>query len=367
MSEKKETNIKENERFISVDSGKFKTKVALLSNDRKHVLKFGFRTMIDEGNFDDDAIEASTFIAEVNGKTYKMGNGASREAILETTKMSEIHKVTTLAAIALVVNDGDVVNVCIGCPVKEYAVVKKRIEYRDYILPKGPVTIKVKTKNETSPKEKTFTIAYSVVYPELAGVLYLDMERFSKKSVGIVDIGGGTGLGCIFNDFEIDAKYAFSSELGGNILSAGLSQKLSSEFSRCTTDYVRKLLTLPHSERKLVPKNGSPEQIEIIGKRSQEIIDDYLENHIREIRRQIDVSHWPVDYLDLVFVGGTSGLLSNELKNVFGQNIYIPENPEYVNAIGFLRRLCATKAGIIIPVDFIENAIGTIQGSNAIA
>ena len=107
LKERKE--IPTNERFISVDSGKFRTKVALLSQDGENVLRFGFRTMIDNGNFEDDAIEANTFIADIGGKVYKIGNGASREAFLETTKKSEIHKITTLAAIGLIANDGDII------------------------------------------------------------------------------------------------------------------------------------------------------------------------------------------------------------------------------------------------------------------
>lgn len=365
MSEKKEVK-PTNERFIAVDSGKFDTKVAILSNDMKRALRFSFRTMIDNGNFKDDAIEANTFIAEVDGKVYKMGNGASREATLETTKKSEIHRVTTLAAIALIVNDGDKVNVCIGCPVKEYEVVDKRLDYLNYIVPTGDYSIKIKTKNETEPKVKNFSVVYSVVYPELAGVLYLDMERFAEKTVGIFDLGGGTGLGCIFDNFEPERKTSFSCELGGNVLVNGLSQQLSAEFSRCSPDYIRRVLSLPYEKRKLVPINGTPESIEDVGIRSQEMIDEYLLNYVHDIKRQSDAKHWPIDYMDLVFVGGTSKVVSREIKKVFGENVYIPKDTKYTNALGFLRRLCAKKLGIIISIDAEEQSNSIMQGSNGI-
>lgn len=363
MAEKKE--ILKNERFMAVDSGKFKTKVAILGKDDT-ALNFGFRTMISNGNFEDDAIEANTFIAEVDGKVYKIGSGASKEAALETSKMSEIHKVTTLAAIALSVNDGDIVNIAIGCPVKEYNVVEKRNAYRDYILPKGEVTVKLKTKNEVEPKAKTFTIGYTVVYPESSGVLYLDMQRFSNKEVGIIDIGGGTALGSIYDNIEIVAKSCFDSEFGGNVLAEGLSQVLSAEFSRCSVDYVKKLLTLKPEERMLVPTNGSKEHIEEVKRRSKEIIDEFLYDFTLNIKRQCDAKHWSLDYMDLVCVGRTSAILQNEIKKVFGENIYFPENIEYANALGFLRRLCAKKAGILISVESKENK-NMIQGSNSIS
>ena len=363
MSEKKE-KVSTNERFIAVDSGKFKTKVAVLSDDGKSALKFGFRTMIDNGNFLDDAIEANTFIAEVDGKVYKVGNGASREAYLETTKKSEIHRVTTLAAIALAVNDGDKVNVCIGCPVKEYEVVEKRIDYLNYIVPQGDYEIKVKTKNEMEPKVKHFTVVYNVVYPELAGVLYLDMERFSGKSVGIYDIGGGTALGSMFDNFEIVRKTSFSCELGGNVLVNGLSQQLSAEFSRCSPDYVRKVLALPYEQRKLVPCSGSADFIEDVGVRSQAMIDEYLLNYVHDIKRQSDAKQWPLDYMDKVFVGGTSKIVEHEIKQVFGDNIYIPLDSEFANALGFLRRLCAKKLGVLISVEDCKKTTSVMQGSN---
>ena len=40
-------------------------------------------------------------------------------------------------------------------------------------------------------------------------------------------------------------------------------------------------------------------------------------------------------------MGGTSKLISEELKEAFGDQIFIPEEPEFVNAKGFLRKICA--------------------------
>ena len=132
MAENKNKNvISSKDKYLAIDCGKFGTKMAIYNPETDTVLKFTFRTMLDNGNFDDDALERNTFIAEYDGKVYKIGNGATREAALETSKMSEIHKVTTLCAIALVANNGDNVHIAIGCPIKDYEIVDKRNEYNN--------------------------------------------------------------------------------------------------------------------------------------------------------------------------------------------------------------------------------------------
>ena len=337
------------ERFIAVDSGKFRTKVALYSQETGGVLRFGFRTKADPGSFLDDAIEANTFIAEIGGKCYKMGKGAVTEAALETTKKSEIHRNATLAAIALCTKDGDTVSIAVGCPVKEYESVEKRNAYREYIVPAGKYSVRIKTKSDAEPETRNFEIVYSAVYPELAGVLYLDMPRYADGVNGVIDLGGGTALGAQFDGFEIMHDYSFSCELGGNVLASGLAQELSAECSRITPDAVRRMLTLPAGERCLIPRNGAPEHIEEIRKRSAEITDRYLRDYTLQIRRQCDAKHWSLDFLDLTFIGGTSGILAPYIKEVFGENVYFPHNTEYANAVGFLRRLCAQRLKKIIP------------------
>lgn len=338
------------DRYIAVDCGKFGTKLALFNQQTGGVSKFQFRTMIDKGNFLDDALERNTFIAEYEGKVYKVGNGATKEATLETTKMSNIHKIATLCAIALIANNGDNVHVAIGCPIKDFEVVEKRIEYKDFILPKGEVRIKIKTKSDAEPEERVFNIIPTsrYVYPETAGVLYLDMKKYADNTCGIIDIGGLNSNGSQYEDFEILHKYSFTNEVGGNNLVSGLSQELTSEFgTRCSEDYVRKLIRLPLEQRKLVPNNGNEE----IQTRSKQIITDYMTDYVKEIKRSCDAKNWPLEYMDLTFVGGTTRILENEIKTVFGENITIPKNPEYANVLGFLRRLCAKELGITIAIE----------------
>ena len=115
------------ERYISVDSGKNGTKVCILRKER--IEKFTFSTRMDESSMQ-DIPEANTYIVEFENKVFKIGDGANKQAPYETTKQSDIHKLATLTAIALKVDNGDRVNVIIGCPLAVFVNVKQRESYK---------------------------------------------------------------------------------------------------------------------------------------------------------------------------------------------------------------------------------------------
>ena len=100
---------------------------------------------------------------------------------------------------------------------------------------------------------------------------------------------------------------------------------------------VSNALLKPYEERFLRHRDPAIQQ------RSKEIIDKYLLSHVREIRRAADTHQWPLDFMNIVVVGGTARLLSRELYEVFGDQTFIPENPEFVNASGFLKKMCADQ------------------------
>lgn len=109
-------------------------------------------------------------------------------------------------------------------------------------------------------------------------------------------------------------------------------------------NYVAKVLKQPKDKRKLVPNKPNPE----IEEQSKNMIDEYLLNHVKMIKRRCDSKHWSLDFMKLVFIGGTSALLENEIRDVFGQDVFIPKNPEYANVKGFLRILCAKHLDKVI-------------------
>lgn len=343
------------ERYIAIDSGKYATKIAIYDQNKDEVHMQQFRTKISPGNFLDDALERATVIAEVDGKVYKIGNGALTEAELDTNKATDIHKACILTAIAIYVSDTEVdtVHVALGMPFKEWENVDKRMEYKQYLLPDGEITVKVMTNPEQGIVEKKFTIVSKHIYPESQGALFLKkVAPFSNGSIAVVDIGN-LNINCTYwNNRELDRQYSLTDELGGDILINGLSQELSAAFSRCDVTYVAKVLQQPKNQRKLVPNRPNKD----VEEQSKALIDRYLLDHVKQIKRRCDAKHWSLDFMELVFIGGTAALLRNEIIEVFGENSYIPNHPEYANVAGFLRVMCAKLLNKVIELPDLEAA-----------
>lgn len=333
------------ERFIAVDSGKSATKMASFDRETNTITESKFMTKVGKGNFADDAIENNTYIMEYNGNVYKIGRGAASEAEAVTSKKSETHLLCTLYAIASICSENEVdeVHAAIGIPVKDFEDVDKRNDYKAYILPEGDITISYKPNSDSDVITKTFRIVSRHVYPETMGALFLTNE-INTGTVAVIDIGHLNVNETVYNNVEVDNVYSLTDTLGGNNLVTGLAQELSSAFSLVDEKTVCRALMKTGSDRCLKPTKPNPE----IETKSKEMIDEYTLNHVKAIRRLCDSKRWPVDFMDFIFIGGTSRLLKNEIYEVFGSDVLIPDKPEFANCRGFLRIMVAKTAKIEI-------------------
>ena len=333
------------EKCISVDSGKSATKFGVYDPMTGNISQGKFRTKIGRGYFEDDALEKNTVIMEFGGKVYKIGNGAISEAEMETSKKSDIHKLCTLKAIASYMEDGKTedVHVAIGMPVKEWENVQKRIEYKNFILPDEEVHVKIKNTADGQIQEKSFRIVSKHAYPETMGALFV-REKPSFGRQGVIDLGHLNNNCAVWNGNDLDPNYTLTDILGGNNLVTGLAQELTAAFTMCDEKTVARVLMQSKENRYLHPNKPNKE----LEQRSKEIIDEYLLNHVKEIKKKVDVKHWPLDFMDLTFIGKTTALISDEIRQVFGPSVFIPDDPEYANALGFLRILCGKVYGIDI-------------------
>lgn len=328
-------------KLIAIDSGKYETKVAVCDSDKKFYKEFKFRTKMDNGRFDDDMLGRGTYIAEIDGgKTLRIGADATVETDKVTSKMDDIHKSATLLAIALCVSEKkkeDVV-VAIGIPYSICADVEARNRYKEFILPSGTEhTVKVKKSASEEPVTVNFSVSKRYVYPESIGAMYEYPEYF-KDVAGIIDIGNVNRNGTYINTRSITHSYSFTDEHGGQDLVSSLADKLTVEIgSRCTSDLVAKILKKPYNERFLVSKSGD----KAVQEKSKKIIDEHMLEYANGIKKLCDTRTWSLDFMDLVAIGGTAALLKKELKEVFGNNIIVPEQAEMINARGFLGRVCA--------------------------
>ena len=328
-------------KYIAVDCGKYETKVAVCDDSERSYREFKFRTKMDQGRFDDDMLGRGTYIAEIDGgKVVRIGADATIETEKVTSKSDEMHRSATLLAIALAIGKPgkEDVTVAIGVPYTICADVEARNKYKEYMLPDGAEhTVKVKRTAAEEPYTVSFKVIKRYVYPESIGAMYEFPEKFMEVA-GIIDIGNVNRGGTYINTRSIAQNYSFTDEHGGQDLVSSLADKLTVEMgARCTVDLVAKVLTKPYEKRYLVNKTGD----KTLEEKSRKVIDAHLKEYASGVKKLCDTRTWPLDFMELVAIGGTAQLLRRELTEVFGQSIYIPENPEKINARGFLARICA--------------------------
>ncbi len=340
-------------RYISVDSGKFATKVTEYDPKGKKIIRFPIRTRVSDGDMRDDAIEKQTVVIEVDGKTYKVGNGArGTGAALETDKATDVHKICTLTAIATLAsrNETDEIHVAVGLPAKEWANVSKRMDFKDYILPKGECKVTIKRDSLSAPVEKTFVIKSRYVYPESIGALFMDqtIANITPTTItGVLDIGNLNLNATLWQGTELLQDKSLTAELGGAILIQELSQEITTNIAACDELITANILK---SDDKCIPNNGNLTDEQVAA--SRELINRVLKAHAEKIKRCCQARNWSLDVTNIVAIGGTSADLKDELKEVFGDSITILDDSAYCNSMGYLRMMCAREdeLGEIIPL-----------------
>lgn len=337
--------------YIAVDSGKYNTKVASYDTKSKKSSTFKLRTKISDGTFIDDMFRPGTVIVQIDdGPVYKIGAEGKTEPSMETSKKSEIHRVMIYAAVAMSLQaDEENVPVAIGMPLQYANVPEERLDYKNYIFgEEGKThTVKIKTDCNKDPRTIKFSFGKRLVYPEGIGVIYNYPKRLNEISA-VIDIGNLNTNNIYCDHLVPDNEFSFSDELGGKILIANLAHSLEAELGmRVNENLCAKTLLRPIDQRYLVPVSGD----KAIQEKSKEIIDKALLDHASIIRQKCDTRHWPLGFMNLTFIGGTSSLLRNELVEVFGDGIFIPENAHFVNATGFLKKMCADNG-----IDITESA-----------
>lgn len=334
-------------KFVSIDCGKYDTKISYFAEGMNIVKKYKFRTKITPGaTFADDMFDKGTFIVQIDDEKeiYKVGYNGKKEPDMETTKKTDIHRVCTMTGIACALRSlgktpSKDVPVAIGIPFQIINIPEERMSYKEYILGEEGKehVVRIKWTPEGSVHEVRFSLGKRNVYPEGIGVVY-EYPDILDGTTAILDIGNLNTNHIYTEDLIMNENLCFTSELGGKIMIAGLAEELTSELgARVNEAIVASTLKKPVEERCLMPKNNDME----IQEKSRAIIKRYLLEHVKRIKKKCDTKQYPLDFMHVVCTGGTSKLIMGELREVFGENTFIPKDPEYANALGFLRKLCA--------------------------
>lgn len=309
------------EKIVVVDCGKDETKVVVRNTDgsnRKVKIPTRVSAYSELTSINKEA-GAELHVVEYAGKKYSVGDPSGKTSD-SNSKMDEIHKVMTLTAIAQQVGNGDSVKVAVGCPLSVFVDKQEKEEYLNYILPSGRVDINV------DGKEKYFYIAFKVCFAESLGALFLYPERFKNCVTGVVDIGG-LNINCAYFDngkFVVDS--CFTDKYGklhmARKLRSILNQKLDAQFAEFEVERIM--------------ANGFVENEE---EKSGEIIRKEFDQNLNEIEAACKNNGWNVKYCKLIFIGGTSQMLKEQIQDRY-PNAFIPEDSGFTNAEGFMKGLC---------------------------
>jgi len=307
-------------RFIAVDTGKFATKAVTLRGDGSERF-ITFRTKSEETMRTE--AQGKSYIVEYKGKRYLVGEQAEVSSA-KLTKAEDIHRISTYTAIHQLANGDDTVVVAIGCPLSVFENPESKEAYKKYMFPDRQIEIKV---NETTKK---LTILSVIVFPESSGIIYLD-RKYESMSAGIIDIGGLNVNACVYNKTMPIISTLFTENLGSNVLAQNLKNALATKYGE----------DIPQWMMEDILRDGYVvDNMESSGIRegSKEFIADFKKKHIESIIKKCEANGWNLRLTRLVFTGGTSELLRNEILQVIPGAI-ICEEPEKVNVRGFLKAI----------------------------
>ena len=299
-------------KLVSVDSGKYATKALIKNGDVSR--KISFRTKMDE-TLEDKSSDARSCVFEYNGQRFLIGEEAET-ADYDKSKAKDIHKYSTYAAIAQLVEDGDTVGLAIGCPLSIYHNVEERKAYRDFMVAPGKISVIL------NGKSKSFTVDKVFVCPEGSGIIYKNPVKYKNSLVGIIDIGGLNSNCCIYDKLTPVKSTSVTTNLGANIMRNELKQKLNSAFPE---------VNLNDWQMEDVIQKG---YIKSRKEESERIISEFLQRHVNAILQECVKKGWDLKNIDLIFVGGGSKLFEQEIKKMI-PDAEISPSAEWDNVEGF--------------------------------
>lgn len=304
-----------NVKLVAVDSGKYATKAIVKLADGK-TKKLMFRTKMDKTEEVFTTLRETYAIKVGNHPRYLIGEGA--EGVdYEKSKAKDIHKFAIYTAISRLVDNGDHVNLAIGCPLTVFNNVNERAAYKDFIM--GDKEIHMVVNGE----DFEFTIDSLVVCPESSGIIWTNVKEYERKLIGIIDIGGLNTNACVYEKMNPIKSTSFTNNLGANILRNELKLALNERFVECN---------LQDWQMEDIIENGfiksNPEE-------SRTLISNFLTGHIETVLNDCKRKGWDLNNIDIVFVGGGSKLFKREIRTLL-PTATISQTAEWDNCEGFL-------------------------------
>lgn len=321
-----------NEFFIAVDSGKSYTK-AVMRNENHVIERVKFRTKVMEANlFENDLVLKNTSVIEYNSKKYLVGDSISEDYVdYNLTKQTNEHLISIYLAIANILDRSPnysamaKVFLAINIPINIYKNEQKKREYEAFIQNNKKVI-----GIEVDGRPFSFVIENVIALPEALGPVFYEVNNYRQKRALIIDIGSLNTSFLECNRLIPSFDKMLVSNLGINILRSAISEHLSSVYAiSFTNDDAEQIL---RDRRVLI---DGVEQ-----KEAYEIIINAFEQHVKQIINYAKSRKISFANTEIVFTGGGSILLREQLSKHFPHATFIPsEDAQFANTLSFLKIL----------------------------
>lgn len=247
-------------KTVPIDNGYHDTKFIINNQLQKIRSRY---TEDNEGDF------------EHLGRKYALGHGFYNIDHHKTD--NELHKLMTYYILSKATDFiSEEFRLVLSLPMLHYKAQKD--SFKDYIQGNGPITTWL------SGERKTFSIKDIVVFLQGAGALYAaNPMQYKGKLIGLLDIGGLTAQGAIFEDLKPIPDTMFTIDAGGIILNNKIKTTLNERYGLNIQDY-----EIPYLE-------GYTDEIE-----------DIKRKHFNAILLEMKKKNWSIETLPILITGGGS-------------------------------------------------------------
>jgi plasmid segregation protein ParM len=291
---------------VAIDNGYWATKVYTANN------QFSFRSRY-ERTINETLNNNDTMAFKYDGVDYLVGEGAGVSNVEYDKTSTELHKICTYAALSRLANcTGTDFNIVVGYPLNIYSSNKEA--FAEYLKTDDLI------ETELNGELKLFKVSNVTVFPQGAGALYVNPGQYKSRVIAVLDIGGLTVNGCIFDNLTLVRESIFTENLGTIILQNKVKKILDKHYNMNIQEY-----ELPG-----IIKNGLIKYQQ----ESRNFIDAVLLNHIEDIKKTMRVNNWNIDNLEILLTGGGSLLMEKQLKDIFPLSV-MSADPVNDNVKGF--------------------------------
>lgn len=295
--------------IVSIDNGYFSEKAIYNSG------KLNIRSKYEKAEDKLNKVNTNHLIFE--GNSYLVGEGATEQNLEYDKTNNDLHKLCTYTALSRInnitgVNSFDLV---VSYPLGLYANDSER--YVNYLRSGSDTKICCVDGNTSK-----FRINNITAFPQGVAALYNHSDEYKNKIVGVIDIGGNTIIGAIFDNLNLIRESMFTERMGGIILQNRIKKRLDSEFSINIARYeIQKII------KEGLKRNKSNSLL---------ITKEVIDSHCMEIKNILRSNSWNIEDLEIFITGGSSLWMGENLKSYLNY-AKLSNDPIWDNAKGLYK------------------------------